>query len=156
MLTLQKLTTSDHLRQVFDWNNGNDLGWNYDEWLQQNSQPNWLHYGVDRAGNLIGCISLEMVNPKTASIHLAFAPNSIRTAELRPLLVSIGISLFDYGIQQIEAASGLHNGAAAIAQACGMRMIREENGEPVYGMTIGDYHQNPVKWDNMQYQEVGH
>lgn len=98
----------------------------------------------------IGCISLEKLNSETASIHLAFAPDAITTAELRPLLVSIGKTMFNHGIQQIEAAAGQHKGAAAIAQRCGLYPLRDDGGSIVYGMKASDYYNDPAKWDNLQ------
>lgn len=138
------------LRQVYDWNNGDAQGWDFEEWFRQASASNWIHYGVDREGQLIGCISLEKLNPETASIHLAFAPDAITTAELRPLLIGIGKTMFNHGIQQIEAAAGQHKGAAAIAQRCGLYPLRDDGGSIVYGMKASDYYNDPAKWDNLQ------
>ncbi|MCI0748169.1 MAG: hypothetical protein L0Y58_22410 [Verrucomicrobia subdivision 3 bacterium] len=119
MLDLELLQPGQ-LRQVYEWDNVSALE-DFEPYAARLSCGNWLHYAINRDGQFVGCLSLELIGADEAGFHLSMQPRSVRLADLRHALISTGAVLFQGGIRKIIAEICPENRSARLLAAlCGM------------------------------------
>lgn len=128
---------SEQLRLVHQWDCTDEP---FEEYESRMQLPHWAHYAINDCGIAIGCVSLELIDPKTCSLHLSMRPKTARLRELQRLLLSLGAILFAGAIRTVICEIHPTNRAARLlAVSCGMTPAGQDERCLYFALTAEDY-----------------
>lgn len=121
MLKLGPLESSEY-QQVAEWEYGPQENADWATYIAEMNQPQWAHFGLYLDSDLVGCLSLEQIDPQTMAYHVVTAPRRIHPNALADVLLQTAGRLFSQKFTALVARIPQDNRAAArLAIRCGMR-----------------------------------
>lgn len=136
----------EQLRLVHKWDGTAEP---FEDYEHRMTRPHWAHYAINAHAIAIGCVSLELIDPKTCSLHLSMRPKTALLRELQRLLFDVAAILFAGAIRTIICEIHPTNRAARLlAVSCGMNPAGQDERCLYFALTAEDYQLPTTKSEN--------